>query len=173
MSATTKMTKTTTNPTTSSSHPNSHPTKARPRPRSFHKRGPSSSQDWQAALRRGHPEMHKVATSRESLRTLMDQYGLPPNERKAIWRDIGDALAEKGTTIPGVHAWVLETLRQKYGEDTEAGSKMEKMGKMGKMGKMERGATGGTVAGVAGKEREVVVNPFGALMDSDSEDDED
>lgn len=111
--------------------------------------------------------MHKVATSRESLRTLMDQYGLPPNERKAIWRDIGDALAEKGTTIPGVHAWVLQTLRQKYGEDTEAGSKM------GKMGKMERGATGGTVAGVGGKEREVVANPFGALMDSDSEDEED
>jgi hypothetical protein len=97
----------------------------------------------------------------------MDQYGLPPNERKAIWRDIGDALAEKGTTIPGVHAWVLQTLRQKYGEDTEAGSKM------GKRGKMERGATGGTVAGVGGKERDVVVNPFGALMDSDSEDEED
>ena len=154
----TTTTKTTTKPTTSSSHP----TKARPR--SFHKRGPSSSQDWQAALRRGHPEMHKVATSRESLRTLMDQYGLPPNERKAIWRDIGDALAEKGTTIPGVHAWVLQTLRQKYGEDTEAGSKM---------GKTERGATAGTVAGVTGKEKGVVVNPFGALMDSDSEDEED
>lgn len=105
--------------------------------------------------------MHKVATSRESLRTLMDQYGLPPNERKAIWRDIGDALAEKGTTIPGVHAWVLQTLRQKYREDTEAGSKMG------------REATGGTVAGVTGKEKEKVVNPFGALMDSDSEDDED
>ena len=116
--------------------------------------------------------MHKVATSRESLRTLMDQYGLPPNERKAIWRDIGDALAEKGTTIPGVHAWVLQTLRQKYGEDTEAGSKMEKMGKM-ERGATGRGATGGTVAGVTGKEREVVANPFGALMDSDSEDDED
>ena len=114
--------------------------------------------------------MHKVATSRESLRTLMDQYGLPPNERKAIWRYIGDALAEKGTTIPGVHAWVLQTLRQKYGEDTEAGSKTGQMGKMGKTG---RGATGGTVAGVGGKEREVVVNPFGALMDSDSEDEED
>ena len=163
MSATTKMTKTTTKMTKTTTS-SSHPTKARPRPRSFHKRGPSTSQDWQAALRRGHPEMHKVATSRESLRTLMDQYGLPPNERKAIWRDIGDALAEKGTTIPGVHAWVLQTLRQKYGEDTEAGSKM---------GKTERGATGGTVAGVTGKEKEKVVNPFGALMDSDSEDDED
>lgn len=166
---TTKMTKTTTKmtttkPTTSSSHP----TKARPR--SFHKRDPSSWEDWLAAKKRGHPEMHKVATSRESLRTLMDQYGLPPNERKAIWRYIGDALAEKGTTIPGVHAWVLQTLRQKYGEDTEAGSKTGQMGKMGKTG---RGATGGTVAGVGGKEREVVVNPFGALMDSDSEDEED
>lgn len=169
MSATTKMTKTTTNPTTSSSHP----TKARPRPRSFHKRGPSSSQDWQAALRRGHPEMHKVATSRESLRTLMDQYGMPPKERNAIWRDIGDALAEKGTTIPGVHAWVLQTLRQKYVEDTEAGSKMGKTGR-GATGRGATGrATGGTVAGVTGKEREVVANPFGALMDSDSEDEED
>ena len=98
----------------------------------------------------------------------MDQYGLPPNERKAIWRDIGDALAEKGTTIPGVHAWVLQTLRQKYGEDTEAGSKTGKTGRGG-TGR----ATGGTVAGVGGKEREVVANPFGALMDSDSEDDED
>lgn len=117
--------------------------------------------------------MHKVATSRESLRTLMDQYGLPPNERKAIWRDIGDALAEKGTTIPGVHAWVLQTLRQKYGEDTEAGSKMEKTGR-GATGRGATGrATGGTVAGVGGKEREVVANPFGALMDSDSEDEED
>ena len=103
----------------------------------------------------------------------MDQYGMPPKERNAIWRDIGDALAEKGTTIPGVHAWVLQTLRQKYGEDTEAGSKMGKTGR-GATGRGGTGrATGGTVAGVTGKEREVVANPFGALMDSDSEDEED
>ena len=164
MSATTT-TKMTTKPTSST-----QPHKAR---RSFHKRDPSSWEDWLAAKKRGHPEMHKVATSRESLRTLMDQYGLPPNERKAIWRYIGDALAEKGTTIPGVHAWVLQTLRQKYGEDTEAGSKMGNTGR-GATGRGGTGrATGGTVVGVGGKEREVVANPFGALMDSDSEDDED